>query len=111
MIYAVIGRMAFTSAARRNSVLNDINATLAGRTRWSDDTNPEQVRAASIRQGANGIVLEVRCQTQQDADAVKVRIESFAVGQLTPVATSWVETHACHHDSSGACATISRRDW
>ena len=109
MVYGVIGRMAFTSAARRDAVLSDIVTTLGSRPRWSNEDNVERVLAAPVRQGTHGIILEARCQNRADADAVKARIETFATGQRQPVAGSWVATHECRHDGQGVCSESSRR--
>lgn len=108
MVYCVQLQAAFTSAARRDAVLADIQTWIAGKSRWSVDV----LQAVPLRFGANGIQVELRFTSQADADGLKTRVESFATGVRTPIPESWVRVHTCTHDEgTNTCNAIVQRLW
>ena len=109
MVYAMLGELAFSTAARRDAVLADINSQIANRPRWGTST----ATAAAVTAGANGILLELRFTSQADLAAVKARIESFATGVRLPLAGSFMRTHDCTHDAKnpGPCTGVTTRMW
>jgi hypothetical protein len=108
VVYCVQAELAFSSSARRNSVLSDIESRISTRERWGVDV----IQMAPLRSGANGIRLELRFTSRLDADDLMARIESFATGQRRPLAGSWLTVHNCTHDSAAsACVPDARRDW
>lgn len=109
MVYCIQGELAFSTAARRDAVLADINQQIATKPRFGDST----AVAASVTAGANGIVLELRFSAKADLDTLKARIESFATGGRLPLAGSFVKTHDCTHDAvnPAPCTSVVLREW
>ena len=109
MVYAMQAELAFSTAARRDAVLADINSQIASRPRWGQST----AVASAVTAGANGILLELRFTSRADLDAVKARIESFATGQRSPLAGSFIDIHDCTHDAANPqpCSGVTRRVW
>jgi hypothetical protein len=109
VVYALQAELAFSTAARRDAVLADINSQIASRPRWGEST----ATAAAVSAGANGIVLELRFTSRADADAVRARIESFASGQRLPLAGSVLRAHDCSHDAANPspCVGVTTRAW
>jgi hypothetical protein len=108
MVYCILAELAFSSSARRQAVLDDIVARIAGRERWG----VEQVEAAVRKDGAVAIKMQLRFVSRLDADDLMARIDAFAVGQRTPLAGSWITVHNCSHDGAPQeCVPDARRDW
>ena len=108
MVYCASAQLAFSTAARRNAVLADAQARIAGKQRWSVDT----LTAEPFRFGANGIRVELRFVSRADADDLMARVEAFATGVRAPLAGSWLTLHDCSHDEgTDVCTVVGRRDW
>ena len=110
MVYCVEARLAFSTSARRDTILADIQSRISGKQRWSVDV----LVAADLspRVGQFGIIVELRFISKADADDLKNRIEAFATGQRLPVAGSWITIHDCSHDEgTNSCTAVVRRDW
>lgn len=110
MVYCVQLRASFGTATRRDNVLADIQARIAGKSRWSADL----LEAADLRPrlGQHGIRAELRFVSRADADDLKARVEAFATGQRAPQAGSYLVLHDCTHDeAANACTVVARRDW
>jgi hypothetical protein len=108
MVYCVTARLAFSSAARRDAVLADIQTRVTGRPRWGIDV----LEAGTLRFGEFGIRAELRFSTRADQEQLRTRIESFATGQRAPLAGSWLTLHDCTHDEgTNGCLVVARRDW
>lgn len=108
MVYCVNATIAFTTTARRDAVLADMQTRIAGKQRWGADV----LSASGSRVGPTGITVELRFTAQADADDLTTRLESFATGVRTPVAGSWIRVSSCTHDESGdACVLLTERVW
>jgi hypothetical protein len=108
MVYCVLAELAFSSSARRQLVLDDIVARIAGRARWGVD----EVEATVRKDGAVSIKIQLRFVSRLDADDLMARIDAFATGQRTPLAGSWLTVHDCSHDGPPQpCVPDARRDW
>lgn len=110
MVYCVEARLAFSTSARRDAVLSDIQTRIGTKQRWSVDT----LLAADLRprQGQFGIIAELRFVSRLDADDLRSRVEAFATGPRSPLAGSWLTVHDCSHDeSTNSCTAVVRRDW
>jgi len=108
VVYCVQAQLAFSTAARRDTVLSDITSRIAGKARWSVDT----LQADSFRFGVNGIRVELRFTSRANADDLVSRIESFAVNARAPLAGSWLQIHNCPHDEgTDGCVVDARKDW
>lgn len=108
MVYGVTALLAFSTAARRDTVMDGILGRLPGRTRWGVD----EVVAVDCRLGANALRVTLRYTSQADADDLKARVESLATGARAPLAGSWLVLHTCTHDEgTNDCVVVARRDW
>lgn len=115
MVYCVAATLAFTSAARRDAVLADLQSRIEGRPRWGIDV----LRASTVYLGAsktknvNGIIASLRFSSRADQEQLKTRPESFATGQRAPVAGSYIALHDCSHDEASPveCVELARRTW
>ena len=108
MVYGVKLAAAFSTAARRDAVLADIQTRIASRPRWDVTT----VEPRAFRFGAFGLYADMRFVTRADADDLKARVESFASGARAPLAGSSLVVHDCTHDEgTNSCAVVARRDW
>ena len=108
MVYCLQAELAFSSAARRNTVLADIESRITGRPRWGIDV----LEARAVKAGPNGIRAELRFTTRANQEDLRNRVESFATGQRAPLVGSWIALHDCPHDEGdGACTILARRGW
>lgn len=110
MVYCVQVLAAFSTAARRDTVLADIEARIAGKPRWSVDL----LEAGDLRPrlGQHGFRVELRFVSRVDADDLRARIEGFATGSRAPLAGSYLVLHDCTHDEGrNVCLVIARKDW
>lgn len=108
MVFCAQAQLAFSSGARRDAVLADVEARIVGRPRWDADV----LQAESFRFGTHGIRVELRFVSRADADDLLARMEAFAVGQRLPEPGSWMTVHDCTHDeATNACLVVARRDW
>lgn len=115
MKYCVLAQLAFTSAARRDAVLADLQQRISTRPRWGIDV----LRADTVYLGpnktpnANGIVAELRFDARADQEDLKSRLEGFATGQRQPVAGSYIALHDCNHDEATpvTCVEVTRGTW
>jgi hypothetical protein len=113
VVYCAQAALAFSTAARRDAVLTDIQTRILGRPRWA--ASAEEVTAADLSEripgGTNGItVTGLRFTNRADADDLLNRIRAFAVGQRLPLAGSWVEVHDCPHDEGRGACTVNPAD-
>ena len=96
MVYAVIGAMAFTNAARRDNAHQWLVTRLAGESFWDE----ADVGDADTFQGVPAIV--VTCQVRFTTAAARDLFYIDAVAQLSgaqgPTAGSWIAKHDCPHD-------------
>lgn len=112
MVYCLQAALAFTSAARRDAVLNGIATRIAGRPRWGVDELQAVSLAPRIPGGTDGLRTTLRFVSRADEEDLMARIEALATGQRTPIDGSWVALHDCgHDDEEGACAPAERREW
>lgn len=109
MVYCVQAELAFSTAARRDTVLSNLQAFVGSRGRWQ--TEPEYLIAVPTTVGVNGISLEFRFTTRADADAVKARVESVASGVNAPLIGSTLRVHDCPHDVGAPCDPGTLRTW
>jgi len=108
MVYCVQIGAAFSTAARRNTVLTALQTRIAGKPRWSVDV----LEPATFRFGANGLHAELRFVSSADADDLKARLEAVAIGAVTPITGSWVRVHTCTHDeATNVCTVVAERVW
>lgn len=110
MVYCVQLFASFGTAARRDNVLADIQARIAGKPRWSVDL----LEAADLRPklGQYGLRAELRFVSRLDADDLKTRVETFATGTNAPQPGSHLIVHDCTHDEgTNDCLVVARRDW
>lgn len=102
MVFCAQMRAAFSSAARRDSVLADI-LQFANKPRFqASATRIEAVDLSdTIPGGNNGLIVEdLRFLTRQDAQFLLDGVRSSATGVRTPLAGSWVAIHDCSHDET-----------
>lgn len=108
MVYCVQAELAFSTAARRDQVLADIQSGIATLATWDGTT----LRADAVTAGQFGIVLEVRFTTRAAQQSIIARIEAFAQGQRRPLAGSLYVFHDCAHDEgNGRCGGVTRKVW
>lgn len=99
---------AFSTAARRDAVLADIQSRISNKSRW--DVTIAEPRV--FRFGVFGLYAEMRFTVSADAEDLRSRVESFAAGSRAPLAGSSLVVHNCTHDEgSNDCAIVARRDW
>lgn len=108
MVYCVQGVLTFSTAARRDAVLADVQTRIVGKARWQAE--PEQLAATTIENAA-GITVEMRFVARADADDLMARIGAFATGARAPSAGSWLRVHDCSHDTDVACGAGTLRTW
>lgn len=118
MVYCVQGALAFTSSARRNAVVTDIQTRISARPRFGTDVLKSanvRLRTATLQtepRGVNGIRFEMRFTNRSDADDLIARIQAFATGLRLPVAGSFVAVHNCTHDGTpDPCVTDLEVVW
>ena len=110
MVYCIQIYAAFSTAARRDAVLGDIQTRIASKPRWSVDMIEAQVLRPKL--GEFGLIAELRFVSRADMDDLQSRIESFASGQRAPQAGSLLRVHSCTHDESrNECVIIAERLW
>lgn len=108
MVYCVNGTISFSTAARRDAVLADMQARIVGKQRWGI----EVLSASGSRVGPNGINVELRFSSQADADDLRARLEAFATGVRVPAAGSWLRVSSCTHDEgSNSCVVLAEKVW
>lgn len=109
MVYCAQAELAFSTAARRDAVLADIQARIGSRQRFGVDL----LEAAQLKQGPFGIRLTVYFRARADADDLIARLESFATGARAPLAGSWVRIALSGHDEPehGPCQIDALRAW
>jgi hypothetical protein len=108
VVYGVTGMLAFSSVARRDAVLSDLQTRISGKSRWGIDV----LEPAGSHYGPNGIYLELRFTSRLDADDLKARLENFATGQRAPQPGSWIRVHTCSHDDgTNECVIVAERVW
>lgn len=109
MVYAMQGSLAFSTAARRDQVLADLNSQIASREQWGTST----ARAEALEIGQHGLIVDARFTSRASVDSLKARIESFATGQRLPLAGSFIDVHDCTHDAANPapCSGVTRRVW
>src|SRR5688500_14183826 len=112
MIFALRAELAFSTAARRDAVLADIQAQIANRARWGvDDLRATALEFAGQPQ-PNGIYAELRFTTRADQESLRARIDAFATGTRAPLSGSTATLHDCDHDNpAAACAITVQRVW
>lgn len=107
MVYAAHMRAAFSTAARRDQILSDIQNRFLGKPRWDADATvcvAADLRGVEkgITDGQFGIIFDCTFTARQDADELLARVQAFATGQRQPVAGSWLAIHDCDHDTEDA---------
>ncbi len=108
MVYCAQAQLAFSSAARRNDVLTDLQTQLAGKQKWGEQI----LAAAAVKAGANGLALSVRFTSRADAEALFARVNTFATGTRLPLVQSFMLLHNCSHDGvASPCVPAERKDW
>lgn len=112
MVYCVQIRAAFSTAARRDTVLSDIQSRIAGKSRWSVDVlEARPLQIAGVTQ-PNGLFVVLRFTSSADADDLRARVEAFAVNARAPLAGSVLVLHNCPHDEgTDDCAVVATRTW
>ena len=110
MVFALIGEMWFSTAARRDTVLSNTQQYLVNHPAQWDVTTLSSVTAKT---GDPAIFFTVRFLAQADRDQMITDLQGFAVGARAPIAGSWVEPHTCDHDevSIEACTPDARVVW
>ncbi len=114
MVYCVEFRGAFSTAARRDAVLADIQGRIAGRGRRQAD---EVVAARSLVDEAigwtNGLAFSLRFVAPGDQADVAARVQEFATGARAPLAGSRLTVHDCSHDEDPPrpCGPVVVREW
>lgn len=112
MVFAIIGRVAFSTAQRRNTVANAIGSALTGKTRWNGEVEVNENYTPGFRiPASNGRRFELRFLTEADADAVWTAATN-AMTTTAPASGSWIEQHSCNHDAAGIpCVQKRRQDY
>lgn len=105
MVFCFNAEVAFTSANRRNQVLNAMSANRQTKLRYGID---QMEATASNKVGPFGVYAIVRFLTVADRDEFVATMLAFAVGQFAPVAGSWYRLHDCLHDTAGNCTAGTR---
>ena len=88
--------MAFSSVARRDQVLADIQTQMAAQQTWGETL----AVASTWPLNEPSLSVDVRFSAQPARQAIVNRIETFATGQRTPLAGSWYALHPCPHDET-----------
>lgn len=102
MVFCFQAQVSFTSANRRDQVLNAMDAKRQTKLRFGI----ESLRATETgKTGPFGIHAELRFMNQVDLDDFVNTMLAFAVGQFAPVAGSWYRVHDCPHDGVGVCSS------
>lgn len=103
MVYCAQIRAAFTTAARRDAVLADIQSNILTKPRWAGSAAvvaPDDL-SSDIPGGEFGLVVDdLRFTARADADALRSRVQTFATGQRAPLPGSWLAVHDCPHDET-----------
>lgn len=99
MIYCFNAEVAFTSANRRNQVMNAMDANRQTKLVFGIS----QLDATLNKIGSFGIYAILRFPSLADRDDFVTQMLAFAVGQFAPIAGSWYRLHNCLHDENGAC--------
>ena len=99
MTFCFNAAVAFTSANRRNQVLNVLDANRQTKVRFGVD----QLEGRANKVGEFGIYVILRFVALADRDEFVQTMLAFAVGQFAPVAGSWYRLHDCLHDEAGDC--------
>lgn len=109
MVFCVMAELSFSTAARRDTVLADIQARIVGRPRWDVD----HIEATTDKAGNPAIHLELRFTSRLDQEDLNSRIRNFATGQRAPLAGSWLRIHDCNHDEADVqlCTVAAERVW
>lgn len=109
MVYCLQADLAFSTVARRDAVLADMQTQAAAHPKWGDVS----IVATTWETGEAAISVDVRFVTVVSQVAIMNRIEQFATGQRTPLAGSWYQLHPCPHDQQPPepCVPEPRRVW
>jgi len=107
MVYCFQALLGFTTVARRDAVLADMQARIEGKARWG----VERLEASTTKVGAPAIACELRFSARADLDDLGARIEAFATGVRTPTAGSWYSLHDCSHDGLGQPCVATTRSY
>ncbi len=108
MVYHACAVLAFSTAARRDAVLADVQSRIANRPRWGTTT----VVAMALEIGEHGLVIDTRFTSKADQSDLMSRVEAFATGARLPLAGSEVRLHDCTHDESPQpCVSGAVRVW
>ena len=109
MIHGIQASLIFATAGRRDNVLAFLQAQIAGRNRWGvEKLNVDE----APWHPPNGLVLEVRFVTQQDADNTWNELTTLS-GQRNPEPGSVAVRHSCDHDAHApaACTILDTFTW
>lgn len=110
MTFCFKGMLIFSSAVRRNDILDDMVARIADKPRFGIDV----ISATTARiTGDPALTVTLRFNSELDMDDLAARIEAFATGPRTPQPGSWYTLHPCPHDETNntPCVITTRRDW
>lgn len=113
MVYALQGQLTFTTAARRDTVLANLQARIAGRARFG----VEYLGSMDFTKyglGANGIWINLRFRAKADQDDLIARIDAVGTGVNAPQPGSWLDIHDCAADvepPAPQCVLTRARTW
>ena len=99
MIFCFNAEVAFTTAARRNQVLNAMDSNRQQKVQYGIT----QLEGRANKIGPNGIYAILRFPSLADRDDFIAQMLAFAVGQFLPIAGSWYRVHDCVHDQGTSC--------
>lgn len=107
MVYCIQADLRFSTTARRNQALTDIQSQISAQPTWG-----ETIVVAATSEGQPAVLVESRFTAQPAQQAIVNRIETFLTGVRTPLVGSWYALHPCPHDEAFTpCTIASRRSW
>ena len=110
MVYAVVGTLYFSSAAKRDSALGQIRANTTGRNRWNASEESSLPYHDPSRPADFGLTLNVRFISKADADAIWAQTGGGNDANILP--GSFMQRHDCPHDGdAGTCTPEATRAW
>jgi len=102
MVYCLMAEIAFSSQARLDEVLADLENATKNKRIYSLSYS-----AAVLRQGPFGLKLSARFEAKQDEQALADRLETFLTGARAPEPGSWYSLHDCRHDEAAQHLNIT----
>lgn len=109
MVYCLSGVLSYTTAARRDAVVADALAFIAGQSTW----DVVEITPMARRLEPFCVSFMLRFTTKANQQSLLTHIDNAAKGQNTPEPGSYVSVHDCTHDESTPvdCIEETRISW